>query len=283
MKSKQMLWCIAVVTAMLFLACIITACSVQINLDSNEKDSQDNASSLSENAVEKIDAQEDGFVTKDGVRFYYANGELQVDTIVGNDTDGYFYADKSGAINTGCCNGITIGDTDWIVIEGEAYRVRTESDKCLFAAAKDIAACTTVDMSREEKLKASFDYIKSHYLEGTPHNPPYPYTSMDWPIVCANDLFVNGKGDCYSYGAAFAYYARAIGYTEVYACNSGGHGWAEIENRTYDPEWSLHSSKYTYYGMSYDDECDVLYAKSIADEEDYKRLMIEIHSEFTAS
>lgn len=279
MKKDKLIRCIAAFLAILCLAAVIVACSEN---DKPKDDPSASSSSAAGGSDQKTEIPENGFVTIDGVRFYYVNGELQEDTIVGSETDGFFYADKSGAINEGYCNGLTIGDEDWIIIEGKAYKVETESDKCLFAAAKDVAACTTVDMSKDEKVKAAFDYIKEHYLEGVLHNPPYSYTKKDWPIVCANDLFVNGKGDCYSYGAAFAYMARAIGYEEAYACNSGGHGWTQIDELIYDPEWSKHSDNYSYYGMSYEEECDVPYAKAIADEADYKRLKIEIHADLVA-
>ena len=228
-------------------------------------------------------APENGFVEEEGVRYFYRDGEKVKNSVVGDDKEGYFYAGESGAIDAGYCDGVNVDGKDWIVIEGAAYPVKTESDQCLFTAAKDVAACTNPGMSREEKLKACFDYIKEHYLEGVLHDPPYPYTNIDWPVVCANDLFVYGKGDCYSYGAAYAYMARAIGYTEAYACNSGGHGWAEVEKRTYDPEWSLHSNNYSYYGMSYDEECDVPYAAVISDGADYKRLQIVINEEASGS
>ncbi len=42
-------------------------------------------------------------------------------------------------------------------------------------------------------------------------------------------------------------------------------------------------TNYTYFGIGYDEECDVPYANSIADEADFKRLKIEVHSDFTAS
>ena len=43
--------------------------------------------------------------------------------------------------------------------------------------------------------------------------------------------------------------AKAIGYDNVYALNSTGHGWAEINDLIYDPEFSLHS--YDMYGLPY--------------------------------
>ncbi len=127
-------------------------------------------------------------------------------------------------------------------------------------------------MDRAQKLKASFDYIKTAYLEGVLHDPPYH--EMDWPVVCANDLFIYGKGDCYSYGAAYAYYAKAIGYKEVYACNSGGHGWAEVEGKYYDPEWDMHHNEYNHFGVAPEDDCDVNYTRGLAPGEAWMRIKV---------
>lgn len=218
-----------------------------------------------------------GIIEEDGVAYYYVDGELQTDTIVGDEENGWHYVGSYGAVNSGYCDGVTVDGADWIVIEGDAYPVQTEDDKCLFAAAKDVAECTDTSMSREEKLKACFDYIRSKYGEGVQHDPPYPPTKSDWYIVYANDIFVGGWGDCYSFGAAYAFMGRAIGYTESYACNSTGHGWTEIEERVYDPEWSMHSKNYSYYAMTYDEKCDVPYAKALSVGAEYKRMQIVIH------
>lgn len=193
-------------------------------------------------------------------------------SITGNDTDGHHYVGSDGKINSNYCDGVTVGGKDWIVICGEARRVETESDKTLFLACKDVAKWTNTGMSKEDKLKVCFDSIKSDYLEGVRHNPPY--REDDWHVVCANDIFVYGKGDCYSFGAAFAYVGRAIGYTECYAVNSGGHGWAEINGLIYDPEWSMHSKKSTYFGLSYDEKVDVPYASAISDGAEWKKKKI---------
>ena len=47
-------------------------------------------------------------------------------------------------------------------------------------------------------------------------------------------------GDIAGRAAAFAYMAKFLGYTNVYGCNSGGHGWVEIDGKVYDPEWTQH-------------------------------------------
>lgn len=214
---------------------------------------------------------------ENGVIRYYVNGELQTNTVVGEEGEQHYYVGGDGTVDHGYCDGVTVGEDRWIVIEGTAYPVVTESDEVLFAAAQAVAKCTDSSMKREDKLRPAFDYIKENYLEGVRHNPPIPYTEPDWPVTYASDILINGKGDCYSFGAAFAYMGRAMGFEESYAVNSGGHGWAEIENRTYDPEWSMHSNKYSYFGMRYDEECDVPYAFAIEDYTDQKRRQIPIN------
>ena len=50
---------------------------------------------------------------------------------------------------------------------------------------------------------------------------------------------------------------------EVLVMNISEDGWAEIDKLVYDPEWSRHSSNYSYFGMSYDEPCDVGYKGAI--------------------
>ncbi|MBR1481975.1 MAG: hypothetical protein IJ598_03285 [Ruminococcus sp.] len=218
-----------------------------------------------------LEKPQEGMVTENGVSRYYIDGVLQKDKIVGSDEDGYFYANSEGVIDTGYCDGVVENDTEWNVINGAATAVADDWDKTLFYALQAIAKCTNSSMTKEEKLKAAFDYIKTNYLEGVRHNPPY--READWPVVCANDLYVYGKGDCYSYGAAFAFMGKAIGCTEVYACNSGGHGWAEIEGKFYDPEWSMHSNKYTYFAVGAN-ETDVAYSTVNENSDAWKRVQL---------
>lgn len=144
--------------------------------------------------------------------------------------------------------------------ETPAEKKAVDNDEILGYAREALKKCTDSSMSKEEKLKKAFKYLQNNYLEGIVRPT---YTGNDWAKVYAKDLFVGGKGDCFSYGAAFAYMAKAIGYTESYACNSGGHGWAEINGKIYDPEWSMHSRQHSYFGMSYDEPCDVAYKGAI--------------------
>ena len=205
-----------------------------------------------------------GYQKIGGKTYYYgSNGLIQKNGIVGSASDGYCYADKNGVIDFGYCNGVTDGGSDWNVIEGRAKRVSSDSDRTLFRALKLVNQITDSSMSREQKLKACFNHLKKGgYTEKNPRIPHY--TGMDWPIIYANDIFVNKTGNCISFAAAFCYMAKGIGYTEVYGCHSGGHGWAEVNGLVYDPEWSMHRFSYSYYGMSYDEPCDVAYRAAIS-------------------
>lgn len=282
MQAKQLVTKAAALLIAAVALCSTTSCSVLkvLTLISSEQKSTSSQSSkeADDTTVEPPTSDVDGFVVIDNRTYFFNEGVLQKNDIVGNSEEGYFYAGSDGAIDYGYSDGVTIDGIDYIIINGKAWSVFTESDKALFQAAKDIAKCTETSMTKEEKLKCAFDYIKSNYLEGVRHNPPY--RESDWPVVCANDIFVYGKGDCYSYGAAFAYYGKAIGCSDCYAVNSGGHGWAEIEGLVYDPEWSMHSDNYPYYAMTYDEKCDVPYKSSISDGAEWKRKEIVFHAEF---
>ena len=132
----------------------------------------------------------------------------------------------------------------------------------MFRAAKEVAKATNTSMTKKQKLKACFDYAKSAYSERNPRIPHYK--GMDWPLIYADDMFIRGYGNCFSYAAAFAFMAKAIGYTDVRCCHSGGHGWAEIDGRIYDPEWSRHHSNYTYFGLDYDEISNPNYKRAMA-------------------
>ncbi len=111
-----------------------------------------------------------------------------------------------------------------------------------------VSQITTSAMTKEQKLKVCFDFVMKEYTGRRPRTPHY--YGNDWPVVYANDMFIDGSGNCFSYAAAFAFLAKACGYEEVYACNDTGHGWTEIDGLIYDPE-EYRNTKYKYYGTSY--------------------------------
>ena len=165
---------------------------------------------------------------------------------------------KNGQLDKSVRAGITINGENWIVTEGRAKKAVSEADKTLFRAYLAVAKATTPDMTKAQKLRACFNYVKTAYGECSPRNPHY--LGADWPVLYANDMFINGKGNCFSYAAAFGYMAKAIGYEEVYCCNSTGHGWTEIDGKVYDPEWSKGNFNSTFFGISYSDRVGVNYS-----------------------
>ncbi len=109
-----------------------------------------------------------------------------------------------------------------------------------------VNSITNAAMTKEQKLRTCFDSF-INFREVLVYFPVY--SASDWPQVYANHFFDYWSGDCLTYASAFAYMAKAIGYDNVYALNSTGHGWAEINDLIYDPEFSLHS--YDMYGLPY--------------------------------
>ena len=204
-----------------------------------------------------------GFVTIDGKMYYYnANGVLMKNCVVGSAGEGYRWAGADGVIDMTARMAVTSGGYDWNILDGVAYKVTTEKDRTLHRALKLVAKHTTASMTKAQKLKAMWKHLQTAYGENNPRADVFYDAS--WVETYANDIFVGGTGSCFSYAAAFAYVAKAIGYKNVYACNSGGHGWTEIDGLIYDVEWAMHSFNYSYYAMSYDEPCDVPYKAALS-------------------
>lgn len=120
--------------------------------------------------------------------------------------------------------------------------------KLLAVANSTVESITKPLMPKKEKLRICFEYTKTHFK----------YLSRrrfravpNWELDFAEDMFYYGYGNCFSYGAAFACLASAVGYNQVYAISSGGHGWAEVNGLVYDPDWALVSKVDTYFAMPY--------------------------------
>jgi glucan-binding YG repeat protein len=173
--------------------------------------------------------------------YFNSSGKLQKNGIVGSKKVGYYYADKKGKIDLTVRKAVTFKGKKWNVLNGKAKKVKSDTDLTLHRALKVVSKVTKKSMSKEKKLKVCFEYVKNAYIEKNPRIPHYH--GKNWTTIYANDMFVNGVGNCFSYASAYAYIAKAIGYTNVYVCNSGGHGWTEINGKIYDPEWSRQNYK----------------------------------------
>lgn len=90
----------------------------------------------------------------------------------------------------------------------------------------------TDGMSREDMLRAVYEYVRDHYLYLKRNI--YQVGETGWEIPEALTMFESGKGNCYNFTAAFWALARGVGYDAV--CYSGlvgvgrdPHSWVEIE------------------------------------------------------
>lgn len=118
----------------------------------------------------------------------------------------------------------------------------------LIKANQIVESITNENMTKTQKLRKCFDYVKNTYGYATRRQ----FSAVkNWERAYAKDMFYYGKGNCFSYASAFAYLANAVGYTNVYVVSSGGHGWAEINGKVYDPDWALVSKVDSYFAMSY--------------------------------
>ena len=213
-----------------------------------------------------------GYVKIGNDTYYYNSDDVMLkDCLVGSSAEGFRYAGKDGKIDfnfTGVTKnsygywylekgtldftirtGVTYGGYDWNVENGRATKVTTEKDKTYHRAFLLLDKVCDRNMSKSDKLWKMFRYIQNAYTELNPRIPHYH--GDGWEVLYANDMLVYGKGNCISYGSEFAFLAKAIGYDNCYACHSGGHGWAEIEGKVYDPEWGRHFFDHTYFGIDY--------------------------------
>lgn len=91
--------------------------------------------------------------------------------------------------------------------------------------------------SQKKKLRTCFNLLRDKYSERAFRS----FSSKSgWQRAFALDIFNKKSGSCHSYAAAFAYIANAIGCKNCKVVSSGGHSWAEVDGKVYDPEWAKH-------------------------------------------
>lgn len=171
-----------------------------------------------------------GYQTVNGYKYYYKNGVLQKNGIVGTKSEGYYYADGSGI----CC-------------VSEEMRLAAEF-------IMNYGSGNTPD----ERMKSSFKYL----AEKIPYKRTYdhPQSKADVPAL-AIDMFKNKKGNCYRYAACFTCIAKICGYRARMCAgntsNGNPHGWTEVymDGKWYyfDPDMQLPSwgfPEFAAYKMS---------------------------------
>ena len=157
-----------------------------------------------------------GYQINNGYRYYYKNGVLLKNQIVGSKSEGYYLADANGV----CC------------VSEEMH-----------LAAEFVMNCGTGN-TLNEKMKTGFMYLARNY----PYKRTYdhPKSKADIPAL-AIDMFRNKKGNCFRYAACFTCIAKVCGYRSRIAVGNTGngspHGWAEVymDGRWYyfDPDMQL--------------------------------------------
>ena len=185
-----------------------------------------------------------GELAKGGKKYYLrSGGEMAVgwETLDGKK----YYFKESGEMTVGEI--LTIdGKRQGFSGEGDWLGEKTGAFLDAYGKALNfVKENTDSSMTKEEKLRKCFNLFRDTFHEKNPWIPHY--TGMDWAEKYAYACLDTKSGNCFSYGAGFAFVARAIGYDDVYACSSGGHGWAEIGGLVYDPEWTKHAEG-NYFG-----------------------------------
>lgn len=166
---------------------------------------------------------------KIGKKYYYFN--------IANEKSGNMVKSKT-------VNGIKLQK------DGAAKVTSANKDKikALIMATELVEKVTKPTMTKAEKLKKCYNYcVKNIRYRGARKFQG----GQNWDAKYAINTINDGHGNCYAYGATFAYIANAIGYKNAYAISSGGHGWAEVNNKVYDISWELVDKKHDYFGVSY--------------------------------
>jgi hypothetical protein len=194
-----------------------------------------------------------------GGRYYYYNkyGEKVTGLVTINKKTYYF--DKKGRQRTGWIkrgdkyyffktenkskgymkksakvNGIKLGS------DGAAKLTSKTKEKArlLTAANEFVFENTKSTMSKEEKLKTLYKGLATQKTITYKNLGSFKKGSANWDEVYTAYFVDRGYGDCYVAGCAMAYLATAVGCEDVYAQSSGGHGWAKIDGKYYDPNWA---------------------------------------------
>lgn len=106
---------------------------------------------------------------------------------------------------------------------------------------------TKPTQSKAKKLASGFAWMRDDCIERARRDWSY-YSG--WHRDFALDIIDYNTGSCYSFGAAFAYYANAVGCKSCKVVSSGGHGWAEVDGAVYDVEWTRQTGR-SYFAFPY--------------------------------
>ena len=115
-----------------------------------------------------------------------------------------------------------------------------------------ISKCTNSSMTKEEKLRACYDYVGKNITYRTLSND-CP-SNFKYHEYYAYQTVISGSGNCYGMNFLFGHLAKKLGYDVKFYKGYVGtrrdpHGWVEIEGLIYDPELE-YANNVNLYGIS---------------------------------
>lgn len=189
-----------------------------------------------------------GFVTIDGKLYHVSENGYAIDRYAKglHEIDGgMYYVKEDGSFLTNDAVGYLTFDANGRYTSGNAT-LDSYVDQAL-------AACTNSGMTKAQKLRAAYLYVRDHgaYLA----RPHQARGTTEWAEESALFMFEHKKGNCYCFAGQFLYMARRLGY-DAYVVSGGvgrkdsDHAWVMIcENGVpyiYDVEleWGYRAGRY---------------------------------------
>lgn len=195
-----------------------------------------------------IDPYPAGFVTIDGKLYHVSKNGYAIDRYAKglHEIDGgMYYVKEDGSFLTNSAVGYLTFDANGRYTSGNAT-LDSYVDQAL-------AACTNSGMTKAQKLRAAYLYVRDHgaYLA----RPHQARGTTEWAEESALFMFEHKKGNCYCFAGQFLYMARRLGYNAYVVSGGVGrkdsdHAWVMIcENGVpyiYDVEleWGYRAGRY---------------------------------------
>lgn len=196
-----------------------------------------------------------------GETYYFSwRGEIRTGWHIINGKKYYFHSQTGKMLKNRTINGIRINR------KGEAPL--TTSERLDLKCQEILKKITTSSMSKQEKIRACYDYVvsKNNFSYTTWRNFAY---YDDWSVDYAYEMLTKKMGNCYNFACAFAYLARAAG-CDVTIVRGRVHGsrdhaadgftrhcWTIVDGLYYDPELAFAGSASVYGYSSYPLTCQI--------------------------